>query len=172
MATVAVSPIAGVTPNRETMIEETWPSIGKTGIGRWIGQVCNCIPLKINGVRLSQLLFALPLGGLGALIYLGMKVVDQKFTLTNRSVQIRAAIGDRLYQKVNLTDVADIAVVERPGQEFHNSADLELLNDRGDAILTLQGVVRPQRFRQIILDAREARVRNDASLAVIDARHA
>lgn len=170
MPTLAASPIAGVTPNRETLIEDVWPSISKTGMGRLIGTICNCIPVKINGVSISQLLFALPLGGIGAIWYLGMKVLDQKYTLTNRAVKIRAALGERLYQQVALTDIASIDVVVRPGQEFHNAADLELKNSRGDVIATLAGVVCPDRFRQVILDAREARIHSDASLATINAR--
>lgn len=171
MSTVVASPIAGVTPNRETLIEEVWPSIAAGGVGRWIGQVCNSIPAKINGVRISQLLFALPLAGLGALLYLGTKFTGQRYSLTNRSLRIRSSIGDRLFSQVKLSDVADIAIVVRPGQEFHNAADLEIKNDRGDVIMTLAGVVCPDRFRQVILDAREARLRSDASLATINARH-
>ncbi len=171
MPTAVASPIAGVTPNRETLIEEVWPSIAATSTGRLIGQICNSIPAKINGVRISQILFALPLGGIGALWYLGTKVTGQRYSLTNRTVQVRSSIGDRLFSQIKLEDIAEISVVVRPGQEFHNAADLEIKNERGDVIMTLQGVVCPQRFRQVILDAREARIRNDASLATINARH-
>jgi hypothetical protein len=170
MPIAVASPIAGVTPNRETLIEEVWPSIAATGPGRLIGQICNSIPVKINGVRISQILFALPLGAIGAPMYLLTKITGQRYSLTNRTVQVRSSIGDRLYKQIKLEDIADIAVVVLPGQEFHNAADLEIKNERGDVIMKLPGVVRPQRFRQVILDAREARVRNDASLATINAR--
>jgi hypothetical protein len=171
MTTVVESPIAGVTPNRETLIEEVWPSIAATAPGRGIGQICNSIPAKINGVKISQLLFGLPLGAIGALIYLGTKVTGQRYSLTNRSLRILSSIGDRLFSQVKLSDIAEIRVVTRPGQEFHNAADLEIRNGAGDVIMTLQGVVRPDRFRQVILDAREARLKSDASLAAINARH-
>ena len=45
-----------------------------------------------------------------------------------------------------------------------------LLNAKGDVLMQIAGITRPERFRQVILDAREARIRNDHSLEVIRSR--
>jgi hypothetical protein len=162
--------ISGVSAGQETMIESVFPSIAASGLGQLIGRICDSIPLKINGIKLSYLLFAPLLAPLGAIGYLKFKVFDPQYVLTNRSLQVRSAQGDRLISQVSLTDIDNIAIDVVPGQEFFKAGNLELLNGRGDAILTLPGVPRPERFRQIVLEARDARSQNDAALKTIMAR--
>ncbi|REJ89649.1 MAG: hypothetical protein DWQ34_19205 [Planctomycetota bacterium] len=162
--------IAGVSAGKEAIIETVYPSIAKSGLGRMIGSLCDSIDAKVNGVKISALLFGLPLAPLGVLGYFKFKIFDPKYVLTNRSVQVRAAIGNRLLQRVDLVDIDNIAVTVQSGQAFYHAGDLDLINDREEVLLTLPGVPRPKRFRQVILDARDARVRSDRALGTIEAR--
>lgn len=167
---VAPQAISGVSAGKEAIIEEVYPSLAASGLGQALGRLMNCIPASINGIRLSQVIFAPVVAPLALIGYLKFKVADPVYVLTNRAVKTRAPLGPRLYADVPLTDIADIAVRVRPGQEFYQAGDLELYNNRDELLLTLPGVPRPDRFRQIILDAQAARIRSDASLGVIRAR--
>jgi hypothetical protein len=166
----APQPISGVSAGKEAVIEDVYPSLAASGLGQVLGRLMNCIPLTVNGVRLSQLIFAPVVAPLALIGYLKFKVMDPIYILTNRAVKTRAPLGSRLYAQVSLNDIADIAVRVRPGQEFYQAGDLELYNNRDELLLALPGVPRPERFRQIILDAQAARIRSDASLGVIRAR--
>jgi hypothetical protein len=167
----AVKPqaISGVSAGRETIIESVHPSVAATGLGQLIGRICDSIPIKIGGIKLSYLLFALPLAPLGAAMYFLVKPMGQ-YILTNRSLQFRSTLGGQLKGQAGLLDIDNIAIRVQPGQQFYKAGDLEALNSRGEVILTLSGVPRPERFRQIILEARDARAQNDAALKTIQAR--
>ena len=67
---MSVQAIAGVSPTSESRIMTEFPSVAASGIGRLIGQIMDSIPLSIFGVKLSYLLFGLPLAPLGMLLFL------------------------------------------------------------------------------------------------------
>lgn len=169
---VKTQPISGVAAGYESQIETVYPSIAAASIGRLIGSLCDSIPLRIGGVKLSCLLFGLPLMPFALAGYFLQKAAGERYTLTNRSVSAHSAIGQRRLRHAALADVADVAVDVKAGQPFYHAGDLQLLNARGDLLLTLPGVPRPERFRSAILEARDARVMNDASLKTIQARKA
>lgn len=162
--------IAGVSAGVDREIETIYPSVAATSVGRLIGAICDSIPLRIGGVKLSAILFALPLAPLALLPYGWLKVFGQRYVLTNRSIRVVSALGTRLFREVPLSEIDNIAIDVRGGQAFYHAGDLVLLKANGDAIATLEGVTRPDRLRQIILDSREARLQSDSSLATINAR--
>lgn len=168
--TWAKQPIAGVSPNQERVLEAVCPSVAATGIGQTLGGLFDSIDVKINGVKLSYLLFCLPLAPIALTVYLLQKVFGNQYVLTNRSIEIRKLIGRILLEKVSLNDIDTINVVPRGGQAFYRAADLDLINARGEILMRLAGVPWPERFRKVILETREARRRSDESLARIDAR--
>jgi hypothetical protein len=170
MATLATQPICGVSSNSETEIRSRYPSIAASALGRLIGSLCESIPAKIWGVKLSYLIFALPLAPLGTLTYVLQKLFGVKYTLTNRSVQVWSVIGVRQHRGVALTDIADIELSVQPGQEFYNAGDLTLVDAKGDVLLKISGIQRPDIFRENILKARQARTATQESLAAIAAR--
>jgi hypothetical protein len=161
--------IAGVS-GKERVIEVTYPSIAATGLGRLIGSICSSIPVKIGGVPLSCLLFGLPVAPLGALIYLSQKVLGDRYILTNKSVEIRKSIGSNLVGRVELSNLNDITITVLSGQEFSRAGNLQLRDAKGSILATLPGVVWPERLKSAILEARQARVSNDAAFAQIQAR--
>ncbi len=162
--------VAGVSANQEVLIETVYPSIAGSWIGQVIGNLCESIPLRIGGIPLSYFLFGPLVAPFAFLGYVQYKLSGEKYQLTNRSVQRRSALGGRLNQQIALQEIAEIAIDVLPGQEFYHAGNLLLLNAKGEEVMTLEGVVRPERFRQIILETREARVRSDDALATIDAR--
>jgi hypothetical protein len=169
-AEVKSQAIFGVAAGQESQLETVYPSIAASGIGRLIGSVCDSIPLRIGGVKLSYLLFGLPMAPFALIGYFVLKATGEKYSVTNRSVLASSALGSRLLRKVSLTDVADVAVEVLPGQSFYHAGDVHLLSAKGEPLLTLAGVGRPERFRRVILDARDARLENDSALKVIQAR--
>jgi hypothetical protein len=163
-------PISGVSAGKEAHVDTVYPSITANGLGRLVGSILDSIPTRINGIKLSQLLFGLPLAPLGLTAYALLKMFGHKYVLTNRSLKVHAALGVRLDKQISLSDIDNIDIVVLPGQAAFASGNLEVLNDRGDPILVLEGVPRPERFRQEILECRDARRLSDASLKMIEAR--
>lgn len=169
MATLATQPICGVSSSSETEVRSRYPSIAATGVGRFIGSVCDSIPTKIWGVKLSYV-FALPLAPLGTLIYALQKLFGIKYILTNRSVQVWSVIGTHQVRSAALTDIDDVELTVQPGQEFYHAGNLTLVGAKGDVLLTISGISRPDIFRENILKARQARTATEESLATIAAR--
>lgn len=169
---VATQPqaIAGVSAGQDRVIEYTYPSVAALGLGQLIGRICESVPAEIGHIKISYLLFALPLAPLGALLYLGQKVTGNRYILTNRGVEIRKSIGNKLEKRVDLAEIADVTTQVLSGQEFHHAADVQLRDAKGSVLATLAGVSYPERLKSAIMEARNARVQNDAAFAQIAAR--
>jgi len=52
---MAVQAIAGVSASEEARIMTEFPSVAANGLGRLIGEILTCIPVKIWGVQVSYL---------------------------------------------------------------------------------------------------------------------
>lgn len=163
-------PIAGVSAGLDRIIEIIYPSVAATWPGRIIGKICDSLPVRVAGVKLSCILFGLPLAPAGAALYLLTKVTGDRYLLTNRGVEIRKSIGGRLIRRVDLSQIAAVTIRVVPGQAFHKAGDIELRDAKGALLATLAGVSRPERFQSAVMEARHARVHNDAALAQIQAR--
>lgn len=170
MTTQKKQPISGVSASGEVEIRWRYPSIAATGLGRLIGQLCDLIPVRIWGIKLSAPL-ALALAPLGVLEYARLKLLGERYVLTNRSVQRWGAFGNRQIQSVPLIEVAEIEVAQQSGQEFYHAGDVTLIGAKGNVLMRLPGVPRPEVFRENILKARDARTETEKALATIAARH-
>lgn len=169
MLTKKVQAISGVSPGFESVVEEMYPSIACTGLGEFLNRLYECIPVKVWGVKISNV-FALLTAPLGILIYLGLKVVGSRYTVTNRSVNRVSSLGIRLLESVPLAQIADVSIDPDSRQDFYRTADVRLTNAAGDTLLLMRGIPYPERFRQVILETRDARSQVAASLARIQAR--
>ena len=89
---MSVQAIAGVSPSSEARIMTEFPSVAASGIGRLVGQIMDSIPISIFGVKLSYLVFGLPLAPLGMLLFLLNRPFGDRYILTNRNVQIWSAL--------------------------------------------------------------------------------
>ncbi|MFN0195320.1 MAG: hypothetical protein ACKVT0_01135 [Planctomycetaceae bacterium] len=170
MVAQRVQAITGVSPGVENEIQTIYPSISSWGMGKVLGQLYDSIPIKIGGIKISYLLFPLPTHPLPLFLYLLMKVIGQRYMLTNRAVQIWKSLGNQMESQVLLNDIAEIVTVEQPGQAFYHAADLQFYDSAGKKIFTLEGIARPEGFRQSILKARDARKQVAASLELIKGR--
>ena len=170
MATQKLQAIAGVSASEETEIRMKYPSVASTFIGKAIGSLCDCIPVKIWGVKVSYMIFALPLAPLGVLLYALLKLAGRKYILTNRSVQVWSSLLPTCLKSIDLTTIDQIDIYQDDGQQFFNAANLVLLDKKGDSILHMPGLQSADIFQAIILKARDARVETEAAMATIAAR--
>jgi len=170
MSIVRTQAIAGVSAGVENVVMTVYPSMASTGLGRWLGRLYDSIPIKINGIKLSHLLFPVPAIPIALLLYFQLKVFGSRYILTNRSVSIRTSIGDRQQNEIALPAIARIDVTQYAGQEFYRAADLVFYDAGGSVLGRLEAVPRAEIFRQTILEARDALTQTEAALATIAAR--
>lgn len=166
---MSVQAIAGVSPTLESRIMTEFPSVGATGIGRVVGQLMDSIPVRILGIKLSYLIFGLPLAPLGMLLFL-LNRLGSRYILTNRSVQIWSAMGSQRSSTVDLNEITDVDLDELPGQSFFRAADIRLRAANGKTIMRLAGVADAGAFRNAIQQAMQSRRMVQSSLATIAAR--
>tara|TARA_B100000029_G_scaffold497406_1_gene564968 strand:+ start:889 stop:1431 length:543 start_codon:yes stop_codon:yes gene_type:complete len=177
MNTAAVASRPQAIPGAETQTERVvvarWPSIATLSIGRVIGQLIESAPqwrMPLLNVR-PALAPALGLGLLAAPIYLLLKVLGRRYTVTSRRVMIQKSLTRTLVEQVALEDVAEVAIAPfQPGQAYFEAADVVLQSASGDELMRMPAVVRPGVFRQNILESRDALVRVNEALATIQAR--
>jgi hypothetical protein len=162
--------ISGVNSG-QAFVMAVYPSIAATSLGKLLGRLYESMPVKIFGIKLSHLLFPLPTSIIALQVFAHLKLFGEVYVLTNRSVQLRTSIGNRLKREVALSDVGQIVLRQEPGQEFYPAADIYLLNKAGATIMSLPGVPRADVFRHTLLDAKNARDQVAASLSTIKARH-
>ncbi|MGB0740416.1 MAG: hypothetical protein ACPGXX_10120 [Planctomycetaceae bacterium] len=166
---MAVQAIAGVSASEEARIMTEFPSVAANGLGRLIGEILTCIPVKIWGVQVSYLLFGLPLAPLGLLLFL-LRLTGIRYVLTNRSVQIWSTMGSQQVQSADLLAIDSVQIEQLPGQAFFRAADIRLKDAGGKTLLLLRGVADAQAFKSVIDRAVESRRLVSASLRVINNR--
>ena len=162
--------ISGVSASRETEMMIVYPSIASHWLGQILGRLFESIPLKIHGIKLSYLLFPLPMIPAALGLYFHLKVFGERYVLTNRSLGRQAALGSRVISQIPLADVDRIEVEQSPGHVFYKAADLAIFAADGKSLMRLEAVPRADVFRQTILKASVARQQVGASLATIEAR--
>lgn len=148
-----------------------WPSVASTGLGQLLGRVYRIRegfgPLSIG--RLA-LLATIPVG---LMLYLSMRLpwAIRRYRLTNRRVTIERGINPQVEQYVDLDRFDAIDVVVSPGQEWYAAGDLVFRRGPIET-LRLPGVSRPESFRRVCLEARQAyvsvaAVQGDSALAAV-----
>jgi hypothetical protein len=171
MLTQKPQAISGVSPDHESVIEELYPSIAETGIGDFIHRVLESIPTKVWGMKISNLLFGLPLAPLAAATYLGMKVFGSRYVLTNRVVKRVNSLGLRMLESIPLAQIAVATVDPDSLRTFYRTGDVRLVGSGGQTLMLLRGIPTPDRFCQVIQEACDAKRLTANALARINARH-
>lgn len=167
---MTVQAIAGVSASAEAKIMTVYPSISATAIGRLLGQLYDCIPIRVCGPTISAVLFALPTAPLAAMLYLVTKATGQRYVLTNRSVQVWASLGNRRISTVDFSQIEDVELEQQPGQKFYRASDIKLKGANGQTVLRLVAVGDAGSFRNAILRAIEARKMVQSAMTRIAAR--
>lgn len=151
--------ISGVVPPAvaEATVMTVWPSVASTGLGQALGRLYRIKsgfgPISVG--RLA-LLATIPVG-LG--LYLSMRLpwAFKRYRLTNRRVAIERGVNPRVEQFVDLDRFDAIDLVVKPGQEWYAAGDLVFRRGPIET-LRLPGVSRPESFRRVCLEARQAYV--------------
>jgi hypothetical protein len=149
--------ILGITPPAvaEATVMTVWPSVAATGLGRALGRLYR-IPSGFGPVSVGRLalLATIPFG-LG--LYLSMRLpwAIRRYRLTNRRVVIERGINPKVEQFVDLDRFDAIDVVVQPGHESYSAGDLVFRRGPIET-LRLPGVSRPESFRRVCLEARQA----------------
>lgn len=169
----ATQAIAGVSSSSEAEIEAVYPSIAANILGQIIGVIMGGVSaaLPILILRLpAMIIVGAAMIPFGLLSYACQKLFGSCFVVTNRGVHQRRVFGYGLVDSVALTDIQGIDIQTQGGYEFHRVGDVVLQNASGAPIMTIFAIQHPERLRQIILDARAARLASDESLAHIRGR--
>lgn len=166
---MSVQAIAGVSPTSEARMMTEFPSVGASGLGQLIGTLMDSVPAKICGVKVSYLIFGLPLAPVGALLFL-LRLLGARYVLTNRSVQIWSAFGTQRSASVDLNDIASVEIDQLPGQAFFRAADIKLKAANGQTLMRLAGVADAAAFANVIQRAIQARRLVQSTLSTINAR--
>ncbi len=153
--------IAGVAPaeTQEAHVMTVWPSVACYPLGRTLGQLFEIktgtyIFTLGNLFALLSIPIALPLYFLRVAPFLGVR-----YTLTNKRIIVQRGIaGKREERSLLLTNFDTIQVQVQPGQAWYEAGDLVFLREgSGVEAFRLEGVSRPESFRQICEKSRMAR---------------
>ncbi len=147
-----------------------YPSIGAWMLGRALGSLYNCIPVRIFGLTISHLIFVLPTAPFAVGLYFLQKLFGQFFVLTNRSVQVWTVRTGRRISTVDLSKIDVVEVVQTPGQEFFKAGDILLRSTTGEILERLEGIPDAPSFCSTIRRTVEARRMVQSSMATIEAR--
>ncbi|MCH2213061.1 MAG: PH domain-containing protein [Fuerstiella sp.] len=146
------------------------PSIAAGMPGQALGTFYDCIPVRVFGLTVSHLLFALPTAPLAIGLYALQRLAGESFVLTNRSLQIWAARSGRCVSSVDLSQVADAEVTQAPGQKFFKAGDILVRNASGEIIQRLRGVPDALSFSNAIQRTAESRRLVQSAMETIEAR--
>ena len=93
--------IAGVSSG-QALIMAVYPSIAATAIGKALGRLYESMPARICGIKLSHLLFPLPTAIIAITLYFYLKLAGEVYALTNRTLQLRISLGNRLKREIRV----------------------------------------------------------------------
>lgn len=169
MLTQKPQAVAGVSSNYENVLEEIYPSVGKTAIGWFLNALYESLP-GFGEIRLSYLLFVPPTWPLGLLAYVWLKITGSKYVVTNRAVKRFPVLGIRLQEEALLEQVEQISVDPDSRLAFFRSGDVRLTGANGSTLMLLRGVPYPDRLVRVIEEVRFARQQTESSLTTIRGR--
>lgn len=150
--------IAGVTPAevQETTVMTVWPSVAMFGAGRLLGRLYAIRWPDVYIFRLGHLMALAMIPVSLVLFFLRiLPGIGLRYRLTNRRVIVERGIMGTQEKFVDLDrfDAVDIDVL--PGQAWYDAGDLVFRLGNTETF-RLEGVSRPEAFRQTILKGRMA----------------
>ena len=135
-----------------------WPSNAKFALGRMLGSLYAIRFPNVYFFRLGNLiaLLSIPI----ALVLFFMRIapgVGTRYRVTNRRVLVEKGLRAAVEKSVDLDRFDAIDVVVRPGQEWYYAGDL-VFRQGNIETFRLEGVSRPESFREVCLKAHMAYV--------------
>jgi len=164
--------IAGVSPSSisERTVMIVWPSNAATSLGQWLGRLYNIRqPFPDNKILWPGNLFVIASIPLALALYFIRIIpvfgIGTRYRLTNRRVIVERGLGSREEKSVSLGSFDSVTIDVRPGQEWYHAGDLVFR--MGDTVVfRLEGVSRPEAFRQTLVKSHMAYVGVQKSAAV------
>ncbi len=160
-------PIAGVAPPelKETTIAIVWPSIAAYPSGRFLGGLYS-IRLGFYIVRVGNFLALASIPHALALYFWKLLPwVGSRYRLTNKRLIVERGMKYLEEKSVELDRYSEIDIVVQPGQAWFHAGDLIFRHDNVETF-RLEGVSRPESFRQICLKAQRGYVGVKQALAL------
>jgi hypothetical protein len=154
--------IAGVAPvtDKEVTCMTVWPSVagmslGPIPLGRMLGQLYS-IPVGIPPLTVGNLmcLMTIPI----ALVLYARRIgpfVATRYRVTNKRILVERGISGKEERSIDLDKFDSVEIRVRPGQEWYVAGDLVFLQGNVEKFM-LEGVSRPEAFRNICLKAHQA----------------
>lgn len=156
--------IAGVTPpaEKEVTIMTVWPSVaamslGGLPLGAILGRLYS-IELGVGVVTVGNLLALLTIP-LAIVLYFKRigPFVARRYCVTNRRIVVRRGLSMKDEKAISLDQFDEVDVVVRPGQAWYDAGDLVFRKGNVERFY-LEGVSRPDAFRQVCMKARNGYV--------------
>lgn len=172
MSSMSIQPIAGVSSTTEAVVSAQYPSICAGGVGRFLGRLFESIPIRIPflNIKLSYILFCLPIAPLSPVLYAASKLFGNRYVLTNRSVQVWTILTNRMVESLPIDGFDHLDIEQLPGQEFYNAADICLRAADGKTLLRLPGVLDAGAFANTIRRMAESRMQVQTAEKAIASR--
>ena len=165
-------PIPGVSPalKGERTIMVVWPSLAARGDGRLLGRIfqndalAGVLPFNITLGKLIGVAFiplVLPLYFLTVLPRIPFVIAGWtnpwcvRYRLTNRRVVVEQPFGGGEQKSVSLDHFDSISIEVQNGQEWYHAGDLIFRQGQVETF-RLEGVPRPETFRQTCLKAHQS----------------
>ncbi len=135
-----------------------WPTIGQTGAGRLVGRLCGS-RIGLGGFFTLGKLWAVATIPLTLAVYACqlLPFVCRRYTVTDRRIIVKmgyTAVDERSID-LDAFDAIDVEIL--PGQGWLHSGELIFRRDAAE-VFRLSGVSRPEVFRRVCLNARNALV--------------
>ena len=144
--------------NTENTLTVRWPTITATTPGRLVGRLAAVGPgfgtILTLGVLLSVV--TLPIS-LAVYAWQLMPFVARRYRLTNRRIVIQRGLTPVEAASIAYEDFDTLEVETLPGQTWLHAGEL-IFQRAGQEVFRLSGVSRPEVFRQVCLDAQNARL--------------
>ncbi|MDG1894164.1 MAG: PH domain-containing protein [Fuerstiella sp.] len=167
---MAVQAISGVSASSEAVVMTEYPSLASSGVGQFLGNLYESVPVRPFGLMKLSHVFALLTVPIGLPLYFLQKAFGERYVLTNRNVQVWTARRTRMLSSAALADVVDVELEQQPGQVFYQASDIHLKAASGETILTLKGVKDAGSFKNAIARTIDSRRLVQESMAQIAAR--
>ena len=156
--------IAGVTPPtmKEATVMTVWPSVaamslGPFPLGAWLGRLYSInIGFYVFTVGNLICLLSIPI----ALVLYFKRIgpfVATRYRLTNQRIVVERGLSSKEEKAIALEDFDEIDLVVRAGQEWYDAGDLIFRQGKVERF-RLEGVSRPEAFRNVCLKAHQGYV--------------
>jgi hypothetical protein len=149
----------------ENTLTVRWPTITATKPGRLVGRWATVGPDFGTTVSLGTLLsvVALPIS-LAVYAWQLMPFVARRYRLTDRRIVVQRGLTPVEHASIAYDAFDAIEVETLPGQAWLHAGEL-IFKRAGQEVFRLSGVSRPEVFRQVCLEAQNARLAVDRVLA-------